>query len=228
MGCGFSQFTEDEQKFFQGKPFLRDRPSLCDGLLSESSFTKLVLQKALHEERDNYTLKTDGGEEYVKILTEPGKKKIYTMKGDFIATVIFSIRYSEVNAVDAAFNLPHVYIYTTRPMKDGQEPSDQREGDKPLYIWARVHKTSNLATKFEVALAEFKGSPKGQNLEKFGYMVFSSTLFKDGRMEVKKGSQGACRIEFRNDADYSVTVAPCVDPVLMVCTVMSMESLKDR
>mmetsp|Transcript_23395 Transcript_23395/g.72887 ORF Transcript_23395/g.72887 Transcript_23395/m.72887 type:complete len:224 (-) Transcript_23395:135-806(-) len=223
MGCGGSQFTEDPDKFFK-KTFESVNP-LSKDIVNKSEILKVALKKAMSDEREDCVIKTSDGADLVKCVAGPGRKKLYTMKDELICVLVFSVHYSEVNAVDAAFNLPHVYVYTLRPYKDGQEPAEIKEGEKALYMWARIHKVSNIGVpKFELALAEFQGSPKGPNLEKFGYMAYRSTLFPDGRMEIKKESDGCCRVEFADGGKdvYTVSMA------LMLCCVMGMESLKER
>eukprot|EP00413_Alexandrium_margalefii_P006557 CAMPEP_0204522648 /NCGR_PEP_ID=MMETSP0661-20131031/6433_1 /ASSEMBLY_ACC=CAM_ASM_000606 /TAXON_ID=109239 /ORGANISM="Alexandrium margalefi, Strain AMGDE01CS-322" /LENGTH=228 /DNA_ID=CAMNT_0051528329 /DNA_START=113 /DNA_END=799 /DNA_ORIENTATION=+ len=228
MGCSTGKFTEDEAQFFT-KAFQPTAPLNRD-LVSESSVLRVVLKKAMSDDREDCMVRTADGADLVKCVAAPGRKKIYTPKSDLICVLVFSVHYSEVNAVDATFHLPHVYLYALRPLKEGQEASEYKEGDQPLYMWARIHKVSNIASRFEVALAEFKGSPKGHNLEKFGVSRFASTLYKDGRMEVVKERDGCCRVEPAADGSeaYTVSIARCIDPVLMLCTIMSMESLSAR
>mmetsp|Transcript_118384 Transcript_118384/g.368680 ORF Transcript_118384/g.368680 Transcript_118384/m.368680 type:complete len:230 (+) Transcript_118384:81-770(+) len=229
MGCGGSQFTEDENKFFK-KPHMRDSEYLCNKIVNESSFTTVMMKKDLFEHRDDYMLKAKDGSDFLNVISASGRKRLVAMDGTTCCVLIFSVRYSEVNAVDAAFNLPHVYVYSTFPYKEGQKESDFEDDGKKLYLWARVHKVANVGTpKFEVAMAEFQGSATGPNIERFGFTMYTSIIFSDGRMEILKRGVGCCRVGFNEDnSEYSVTIAAFIDPALMISSIMAMESLKDR
>lgn len=228
MGCGGSQFVEEPEKFIK-KPFGRDLQYLNNDIVSESE-TKVTLKQGLYQIQEDFTVMKSGGGEFLKIINSTGRKKVCTADGTLITVLIFSVRYSEVNAVDAAFNLPHIYIYSTRPFKEGQPQSEYQEGKEALYMWARVHKVANVGTpKFEIAMAEFEGSSQGANIEKFGYCAYVSTMFGPGKLSISKGSNGCCHcIDATGSGSYDVTIAANIDPALMISIVMSIESLKER
>merc|ERR1712217_350496 len=173
-----------------------------------------------------------GGTEVYNIITNDRMIKINNMRGEMKALMIHDVRFTEVNGVDSAFNLPHVYIYSPNPYVEGTKECDFQEDGNAVHFWARLHKTGigSKMKNFELAMAEGKKGMENINLEMFHAAAIKLRIFPDERMAASSGTSrlGVCRVEnasFSFDcADcYSLSSAPCVDPMLMICAIMGVE-----
>lgn len=239
MGCGGSApFPDNEDAFFKPED-KREKESryLDEANVSEDKVMKLCLKKDMFEKPADYTVKKEDGTDIYKIVTNDRIIKITDMAGEMKALMIHDVRFTEVNGVDSAFNLPHLYIYSSRPYVEGTKESDFVDEGNPVHFWARVHKTGmgKNEKKFELGMAEGKKGMENLNLEMFHAAAFESKLFPDDRMtfHTATSKKGAClvneaKFSFECAGCYSVSVGPCVDPVLMLCAVMGVESLKER
>lgn len=239
MGCGGSApYPEDANAFFKPDDKReKEKKYLDDGLLDTENVVKFCLKKDMFEKPADFTVKKEDGTEMYKIVTTDRVIKVNSIDGAMKALMVYDVRFTEVNGVDTAFMLPHVYIYSERPYVDGAKESDFSDDGKPMHFWARLHKTGigKKMKGFELSMAEGKKGMENLNLEMFHAAALEAKLFPDDRMAFTAATTkaGVCLVEeakFSFDcADcYSVSIAPCVDPVLMICSVMGVESLKER
>mmetsp|Transcript_20612 Transcript_20612/g.27812 ORF Transcript_20612/g.27812 Transcript_20612/m.27812 type:complete len:231 (+) Transcript_20612:1-693(+) len=228
MGCGGAKFTEEEGIFFQ-KQHAGDGQYLCSKVVNATGFVKMSLKRDMYRSPEDYTVKSADGSSLLQIVNDVGRKKVLAMDGTLICLTTFAVRYSAVNAIDASFNLPHIYVYSLFPYRDGQAETGVDEDNTKLYLWARIHRVTNVGIpKFEIAMAEYLGSASGENIEMFGYTAYTATRYPDSRMEVFKGGAGCCQVNLAGNDSYAITVAPLIDPILMVSSIMAMESLKGK
>lgn len=235
MGCGGSSFPEDAQKFLEGNEHGRDKKYLIDNIADTTKTMKLCLKKGILKNPQEFTVKKEDGSDLCKVIGAANQTSVLDMNDKMITTLITNVRFSEVNGIDAAFNLPHLYVYAPSPYADGQAQTQYMyKEETPLYMWSRIHKTSvgkSAAVGFEMAMAEGKANATA-NIDLFMESLYTSRTFADGRMIVKKCNKGAAMVEeAKFDFDctdcHSVALAPCLDPILMVCLVMAMEFLHD-
>lgn len=236
MGCGGSSFPEDENKFLRAAALPKEKKYMDDSLRDDQNVIKLCLKKRLMEKPMNFTVKKEDGSDFCKIENGKSQMRLTNMNGDLIGMMIHDVRMTEVNGIDATFNLPHMYIYHTRPYVDGVTDSDYvDQDDKQVFIWARIHKTSmgsKYPSSFEICLAEGKKSGDNLNIEMFTGSPIELKSFSESNMALKRHGNGAARI---TDADfsfecancYNIAIAPCMDPVLVLCSIMGVDTLKD-
>merc|ERR1712061_833658 len=203
----------------------------------DEKVVKYCLKKEMFEKPVNYTVKKEDGTEVYNIITNDRMIKINNMRGEMKALMIHDVRFTEVNGVDSAFNLPHLYIYSNNPYKEGAKESDFVDDGNPVHFWARVHKTGmgKNMKGFELSVAEGKKGVEKLNLEMFHAALMEMKVFPDNRMafHMANDKKGACLVEdaqFSFDCKecYCVSVGPYVDPAMILCAVMGVESLKER
>merc|ERR550525_1625650 len=101
------------------------------------------MAKGLLDDQSGCTCKKDGTG-FLEVTQELGRKKVSSMSGDLLAVVVFGVRNSEVNGVDAAYNLPHQYIFALSPFVDNAKPTEYNDNGRDLFHWARVHKAKTM------------------------------------------------------------------------------------
>lgn len=230
-------FPENDDAFFNPTVQRRKRRRYLDeDLVDASNIVKLCVKKDLLEAPAEFTVKKQDGSDFCRITTDDRSVKIFNMRGQLRAVLIHDSRLTEVSGAASDFHLPHVFVYAPEPYEAGAPESDFLENDKPVYYWARIHKASmGKKTKdFVVAFAE--SAKERLSMERFQAAAFGLRLFHDGRMAFSEAGgdrAGAARAEaasfgFECAGCYSLSVGPCVDPVLMICAMLGVESLGER
>mmetsp|Transcript_110715 Transcript_110715/g.313222 ORF Transcript_110715/g.313222 Transcript_110715/m.313222 type:complete len:235 (+) Transcript_110715:63-767(+) len=234
MGCSAS-FPEDQDKFLGGTGFPAAKKYLDETLVNKTGPMSLCLRKNLTKEPIEYTVKKSDGSAFCIVENSALTLRVKNPKGDLIALMIHDVRLSEVNGIDATFNLPHMYVYALLPYADGPKESDFTDGDTPVYFWSRIHKTSmgSKCKSYEVALAGGKRTGENLNIEMFRGSAFDFKDFGEGNIAVKWNGKGAARVtnaafDFDCTNCYGIAVAPNVDPILVMCCLFAMESLWNR
>jgi len=236
MGCAASApFPEDGARFLGGAAFPAAPRYLDASLVSRAGPLSFCLRRGLARGPGEYAVRRGDGSALCAV--ESGAKALRVRGGGeaLAAVLAHSVRHSEVNGIDAAFNLPHVYVYAPQPYAGDPGEADFTDGDTPLYLWARVHSTSmsSKCSTYEVALAEGRRGGTGLNIETFGGSSFASKDFGGGRVAIKWNGKGAARatnaeFDFECENCYGVATAPNVDPILMMCCLFAMETLGNR
>mmetsp|Transcript_65987 Transcript_65987/g.212857 ORF Transcript_65987/g.212857 Transcript_65987/m.212857 type:complete len:246 (+) Transcript_65987:65-802(+) len=242
MGCSPSSFPADTAKFVSVPvtPVQKYLGAASDGtaLVDRNGPVTLRMQRELWKQADQtFTVVKDDGTEICKVISQNGRQVITSMSDEKLAIVVHSVRYSEVNGVDASFNLPHVYIYAFSAYKDDQTPAEFEDGGKKLYYWGRVHKmagskptadSKNTKKNFIASMANQKGTG-GSLLEMFSGEDYSATMFPpDGNIAAKRyGKVGAVTASQsdENQDQLTVSLAANVDQAFAICMIIIMEYL---
>mmetsp|Transcript_1230 Transcript_1230/g.3482 ORF Transcript_1230/g.3482 Transcript_1230/m.3482 type:complete len:229 (-) Transcript_1230:171-857(-) len=218
MGCGGSSFPEEKSGFLNANFDVQYEQYLDREVMNQDGVVKFRIKRDPHMQTDPMKVVTEDGKELLTVKNTAGR--MYVCKDSIpIAVLLVNVRGSEVNAVDCTCNHPHVYVYAFKPYKEGQQKLESTEDGRPLYIWARVDKTSKLsAPAFRTHMAEVKGS--GNDIvEMFGEPKFCSNMLQDGRMVTRfPNGKGVCLADIQGE-DYALSVAPGADPALMICQI---------
>jgi hypothetical protein len=239
MGCGSSAFPESPSTFLV-KPgeATEDKRYVNSSLVDKGQACTVYLKKGLAEPMDvPFTIKKADGTEFMQVLpdAEGGRRHLATAQGDVLATLVFGMRYTDVNGDDNTFQHPHLILYTFEAYEKGQKPSEFLETikgeDKPLFTWARIHKEPRAANgkrqAYQVALA---AAQESTGVVKFSPAFYTGFVWAGARMTIQKGGKGEAIVtEATTDNECnSVSFAPNADPVLVIATIMTMEHLATR
>jgi hypothetical protein len=122
--------------------------------------------------------------------------------------------------------VPTFRIYSFVPIIEGQSPSDEKHCDRPLYVWAECI-NQPLSVQYTLALWN------GTNFARTFVSDKVGPVFGLQNVLVSKYDQPVCmmlqtRFEFCQGQVWKVTVAPGVDPCLMICFVAIIDEMMER
>lgn len=219
MGCNNS-LPAEETFIVKHRP---DSANIVDELVDEQSSLKLCVKEKLFSwSGDTFKIKKGDGSDFLEVkgvvMSMRDRMVLRDLSGNPIAVCL-----RKMLSLEASF-----YIYTLKPRVNGQQVSSESEDGKPLYSWAKVNKDMmTLPQSYSIYMAtghdEFdNGSYKGE-----------SPGIGSPKMSIKKGGQGACLVDravFQFDCMncYALTVAPGIDPALMICFTAIRDELKEK
>jgi len=209
---------------------------LSSNLVSEQS-VRLCLPSGALRAFNPCTVKTADGTDFVKLM--PKQATMEVLANDTDDNPISVLKLQERRSF-VAFNEDtdsselHFYIYSYLPRIDCQGKEDETVDGKPLYMWARVsvgspgrcmcsgagneqiftmHMASRVKVRNNCEMFQRDQDPE----------VYKSKSHAENALSVKKCKLGACLISeaegafsFECGGCHCATVAPGVDPVLMI------------
>jgi hypothetical protein len=121
-----------------------------EAMVNNKNITQVKLKADLLATKENFSIKTLGGQEIMKIVAKSDSKivSMYSPKDEHLASMAaakggvggMQRQYSNVYGKQTSGKVPHMYIYSLDPyMPEGQKESAYQIDGKPLYPWARVH-----------------------------------------------------------------------------------------
>ena len=130
---------------------------------------------------------------------------------------------------------PAMFIYGFKPFFEGQEPTSEKQDGKPLYAWAKVWQPV-YTSMYMIQMANGNNSYTTASYDTTDYKSWAPGLWAP-RLSVVKGAdktKGGCCLIDRSTMQledmnvYDVTVAPGIDPILMVGLVICKDKISER
>ena len=198
-------------------------PEKCLGKPSDEVFTFNMKQKLISLNGQDHSIKTKDGQ----VLATMQKKALslrdrYVLKdhaGEPVACIL-----EKVMSIGPVF-----FVYSFKPYFEGQLPTSEKQGGKPLYAWAKVWRKSSWVNEYHICMAieNNKYAPD----KDASYKALSPGMMSEQLM-VYKGCQadaqaqlGCCLVKkAAMSPTYDVTVAANIDLILMIALI----GIKDK
>jgi len=221
MGCGSSSLPNADE--FLG---VHAAPSV-EYSVGRVSTERLVLKfKAgcqYPDKSSGFTVTDQTGAPHCLVVGESDRVVIKDADGNAIACVHENTRYErETREMTHGFEGSRIYCF--KPSFAGQLPTSEKQDGLPLYDWAKVDSQHSLSqrTTFKAHMANGNDKYRAQT---------PSFASPHAEVEIMRGPTvaGCClmdrsisRVEaspgiYLREHVYDVTIAPNVDPVLMIC-----------
>mmetsp|Transcript_50472 Transcript_50472/g.110107 ORF Transcript_50472/g.110107 Transcript_50472/m.110107 type:complete len:220 (-) Transcript_50472:134-793(-) len=196
---------------------------LADGFVDNDKPLQLCMKERMFSwSGDSFKIKKEDGTEFMqvqgKVMTMRDRMTLKDMDNKPIAVCIKKV-----------FSLaPSFYIYGLRAPIEGQAESGETEDGMPLYSWAKAKKdVCAMPQTYTLCMAT------GNDTFEDGSYGAEPPGFCSPKLSVKKNGSGAALIDravfqFECKNSYKVTVAPGIDPVLMVAFVACVDELKEE
>ena len=121
-------------------------PEKCLGKPSDEVFTFNMTQKLISLNGQGHSIKTKDGQ----VLATMQKKALslrdrYVLKdyaGEPVACIL-----EKVMSIGPVF-----FVYSFKPYFEGQLPTSEKQGGKPLYAWAKVWRKTSWVTEYHLSL----------------------------------------------------------------------------
>lgn len=199
-------------------------PEKCLGKPSDEVFTFNMTQKLISLNGQGHSIKTKDGQ----VLATMQKKALslrdrYVLKdhaGEPVACIL-----EKVMSLKKVF-----FVYSFKPYFEGQLPTSEKQGGKPLYAWAKVRaRNTSRGYQYHICMA----------IENDKYAPDKDASYKalppgplSGQLMVYKGCQadaqaqlGCCLVKrAAMSPTYDVTVAANIDVILMIALI----GIKDK
>lgn len=227
MGCGASLPASE---VFLGQPL--DAPvskPLIAALTAQT--TVAIKQKFLSLSSSDFTVKDKEGNLVAKLdgknMSLRTRTVLMDAQGEHVACIL-----------EKVFSMsPSFFVYSFSPRYEGQQPTDETQYDKPLYAYAKIWK-KNMSIKDEFHICMCTKDTGDNEYEKAAEGSFEGKA--PGTMSPKcsityKGK--GCALVDRKVLDwgdligtnaYTVTMAPGVDPMLMIAFVAIKDKIMEQ
>ena len=226
MGCTNSLPAADEFLVPHAAPSVEYLP----GAVSTERLVLKVKEK-LFSLRGDFTVKDQTGKPFCKVVgvffSMRNRVVIKDMDGNPIACVL-----------DKIFSAsPAMFIYGFKPYYEGQQPTSETYEDLPLYAWAKVWKLAfSLEPIYMIQMAKGNDEYTKATYETSDYKAWAPG-FAAPRLSVVKGAnkeKGGCclidrsTVQYEGRNVYDVTVAPGIDPTLMIGLTICKDKIQER
>ena len=226
MGCTNS-LPAAEEFFADHDP----SPNEYGGGLISTKPIQLKVRQKLFSLRGDFTVKDSDGTAYCKVvgilLSMRQRVLIKDMDGNPIACILEKVMSMS----------PAMFIYGFKPFYEGQQPTPETQDGKPLYAWAKVwNVVTSLTPMYMIQMANGNDSYTRASYETADYKSWAPGVAAP-RLSVVKGADktkgGCCLIDratlqFEGMNVYDVTVAPGIDPILMIGLVICKDKIVEK
>lgn len=230
MGCGKSNFEKVENSFVLATNFRREQAYMDSGLWDLTQIMKLLMLTSSMEKVATTIIRHEDGPDLCKIVFFEKELRFVNTRGDLVGLMTLGVRCPAAHGNDSTFDWPYVYFYHTRPygcaVQDNAFHMDAN--NTPIFVWARLHKTSMRCKKrcFQVSVADGALNTTSLNSEVFLGPVIDLTCLSDSTMVFTKHGAGAACARKAADSNYQIAIAPCIDPVLILCSILAVDMFK--
>lgn len=219
MGCNNSLPSVEEFIRKHDKDGCNLKDELVD---AENTMNICIKEKMFSFSGDSFKIRNGDGTEILQV-----KGAVMSLRDRMVlrdlSGVVVAVCLAKVLSIEKSF-----YIYSPEPRVEGQGPSSETEDGKPLYSWAKVNLDMlSIPKSYTIYMAtghdEFdNGAYRGENIG-----VLSP------KMTVRKNGKGCCLVdravfEFECNNCYGLTIAPGIDPALMICFTVITDELKEK
>ena len=225
MGCNNSLPVADEFLV----PHTAPTNEYGSGLVSKERLVLTVKENMLSF-RGDFSVKGPGGEPFCKVqgtfMSMRQRVVIKDLDGKPIACVLGKM---------FSFS-PAMFIYGVKPYYEGQQPTSEKEDGLPLYAWAKVWKPFDMTPTYMIQMAKGDDEYTSATYETCDYKSWAPGVAAP-RLAVVKGADktkgGCCLIDrstlqFESANVYDVTIAPGIDPILMIGLVICKDAIQER
>lgn len=198
-------------------------PEKCLGKPSDEVFTFTMKQKLISLTGQDHSIKSKDGQVLAilqnKTLSLRDRSVLKNAAGEPVACIL-----EKVMTMSPVF-----FVYSFKPYFEGQLPTPEKQGGKPLYAWAKVWRKASWVNEYHICMAIENN--KYEPNDSASYKALSPGMMSEQLM-VYKGCQagvqaqlGCCLVKkAAMNLTYEVTVAANIDPMLMIALI----GIKDK
>ena len=226
MGCNNSLPVADEFLV----PHTAPTNEYGSGLVSKERLVLKVKEK-FFSFRGDFTVTDQAGEPFCKVhgtyFSMRQRVVIKDLDGKPIACVL-----GKILSIS-----PAMFIYGVKPYYEGQQPTSEKEDGLPLYAWAKVwNPVTSMTPMYMIQMAKGDDEYTSATYETCDYKSWAPGVAAP-RLSVVKGADktkgGCCLIDrstlqFESANVYDVTIAPGIDPILMIGLVICKDAIQER